>query len=70
MCLFNLGYISERQGDIAAAEIRFAEVLRSKPDYSDALIELANLRITEKRLPEAEELLRRYVKLGRDAATG
>jgi len=70
MCMFNLGYISERQGDVTEAESRFSEVLKLKPDYSDALIELANLRITEKRLPEAEVLLKRYVKLGRDTATG
>ena len=45
-CLFNLGFIAERQGDSAAAEAMFQEVLRSNPDYPDALLELANLRIS------------------------
>jgi tetratricopeptide (TPR) repeat protein len=69
-CLFNLGYMAERQGDVADAESKFTDILRREPNYSDALIELANLRLTEKRLPEAEDLLRKYVKLGRDTATG
>ena len=43
-CLFNLGLIAERQGDTATADKLFQEVLRYNPDYSDALLELANLR--------------------------
>ena len=69
-CLFNLGFIAERQGDAAGAEKMFQEALRSNPDYPDALLELANLRMAAKKLPEAEELLRRYVKVSRDPATG
>jgi len=69
-CLFNLGYMAERQGDVADAEAKFAEILHLNPNYADALLELANLRLSAKRLPEAENLLRRYVKVGRDAATG
>jgi tetratricopeptide (TPR) repeat protein len=34
------------------------------------LLELANLRMAAKKLPEAEELLRRYVKVSPDPATG
>ena len=68
-CLFNLGYIAERQGDTAAAEASFG-VFRSNPDFPDALLELANLRIASKKFPEAAELLRRYVRVSRDPATG
>jgi tetratricopeptide (TPR) repeat protein len=69
-CLFNMGYIEERQGNHARAEVLFQEGLRSNPNLSDALLELANLRIASKRLPEAAELLQRYVKVSREPASG
>ena len=69
-CLFNLGFIAERQGDAAAAERFFQQTLQYNPAYSEALLEMANLRIAAKRLPEAEELLRRYVKLAHDPGNG
>jgi len=69
-CLFNLGFIAERQGDSAAAESMFQQVLRLNPDFADALLELANLRMASGKLVEAEELLRRYVRIGHDRATG
>jgi tetratricopeptide (TPR) repeat protein len=69
-CLFNLGSIAERQGDAAGAEARFQEVLHLDPDFADALLELANLRIANKKFAEAAELLRRYVKVSRSPATG
>jgi tetratricopeptide (TPR) repeat protein len=69
-CLFNLGFIAERQGDAAAAEAYFQQTLRANPDFPDALLELANIRIAAKRLPEAEELLRRYVRVSKDPANG
>jgi tetratricopeptide (TPR) repeat protein len=69
-CLFNLGLIAERQGDTAGAEARFQEVLHLDSDYADALLELANLRIANKKFAEAAELLRRYVKVSRSPATG
>jgi tetratricopeptide (TPR) repeat protein len=69
-CLFNLGFIAERQGDSAAAEAYFQKVLASNPDFPDALLELANMRMAAKKLPEAEELLRRYVRTSHDPATG
>jgi tetratricopeptide (TPR) repeat protein len=69
-CLFNLGYIAERQGDAAEAEKMFQEALRFNPNYADALLEMANLRIVQKRLPEAEDLLRKYVKVSREPGTG
>jgi len=70
LCLFNLGYIAERQGDSAAAEVMFQKALHANPNFPDALLELANLRIVEKKLPEAEDLLRRYVQVSHDPATG
>lgn len=69
-CLFNLGFIAERQGDAATAERYFQDTLKYNAKYSDALLELANIRSAAKRLPEAEELLRRYVKVAPDPANG
>ena len=69
-CLFNLGFIAERQGDAADAENYFQQALRYNPDFSDALLELANLRMAAKKFPEAEELLRRYVRVSPDPANG
>ena len=69
-CLFNLGFIAERQGDAVAAERFFQQTLQFNPEHSEALLELANLRTAAKRLPEAESLLRRYVKLAHDPADG
>jgi tetratricopeptide (TPR) repeat protein len=69
-CLFHLGYIAKLQGDTAGADAIFQRVLRSNPDFPDALLELANLRIEGKRFPEAEELLRRYVRVSPNPATG
>lgn len=69
-CLFNLGFIAERQGDAATAERYFLDTLKYNPKYSDALLELANIKSAAKKLPEAEELLRRYVKVAPDPANG
>jgi tetratricopeptide (TPR) repeat protein len=69
-CLFNLGYIEGRQGNQAAAEQFFQAALRANPDFSEALLELANLRIAAKKFEEAATLLRRYVKVSREPASG
>ncbi len=69
-CLFNMGYIEGRQGNHAAAEQLFQQALRSNPDFSEALLELANLRIASKKFEEAATLLRRYVKVSREPASG
>src|ERR1700694_5665961 len=47
-CLFNLGFIAERQGDAATAETMFQDAIRANPDFPDALLELANLRMAAK----------------------
>ncbi|MFI5096182.1 MAG: tetratricopeptide repeat protein, partial [Candidatus Acidiferrales bacterium] len=69
-CLYNMGYIEERQGNHARAEVLLQEALRSNPDLSEAMLELANLRIENKRFQEAAELLRRYVKVSREPSSG
>jgi tetratricopeptide (TPR) repeat protein len=69
-CLFNVGYIEERQGNYVAAERLFEQALRSNPDFADVLLELANLRTRDKKFAEAEDLLRKYVKVSHDPATG
>jgi tetratricopeptide (TPR) repeat protein len=69
-CLFNMGFIEERQGNHAAAEALFQKVLQQNPDFSEALLELANLRIANKKFDQAADLLRRYVKVSRNPATG
>ncbi len=69
-CLFNMGYIEGRQGNQAAAEQLFQQALKSNPDFSEALLELANLRIAGKKFEDAAVLLRRYVKVSRDPASG
>lgn len=69
-CLFNLGYIAERQGDTAAAIATFENVIHSDPDFPDALLELANLRMQANRFPEAEALLKRYVQISPNPESG
>lgn len=69
-CLFQLGNIAKLQGDSAGAEAIFLKVLRSNPDYPDALLELANIRIEGKRFSEAAELLKRYVRVSTNPSAG
>ena len=69
-CLFNIGYIEERQGNYPRAEDLFQQALRSNPDFPEALLELANLRAKDKKFAEAADLLRRFVKVSRDPADG
>lgn len=70
LCIFNLGFIAGRQGNSAAAETFFQNALHANPDFPDALLELANLRIATKRFAEAADYLRRYVLVSHDPATG
>lgn len=69
-CLFNMGYVEKRQGNQAAAERLFQQTLKSNPSFSEALLELANLRIADKKFEEAAILLKRYVKVSSDPASG
>jgi len=69
-CMFHLGHIAKLQGDSATAESTFQKVLRANPDFPDALLELASLRIESNKLLEAAELLRKYVQVSSNPATG
>ena len=69
-CIFNLGYIEERQGNTAKAEELFRESLRLNPNLADAMLELADLRVASKNFAEAAQILRRYVKLSPNPASG
>jgi tetratricopeptide (TPR) repeat protein len=69
-CLFNIGYIEERQGNYGRAEEMLQQALHSNPNLPDGLLESANLRTKDKKFTEAAELLRRYVKVSREPATG
>lgn len=65
-CLFNLGYIEARQGDLASAQAHMELALKAKSDYDDALIELATIKMKQKKYEEALPLLRRSVEITKD----
>jgi tetratricopeptide (TPR) repeat protein len=67
-CLYNLGYIAVRQGQYAVGEKWLTEALQVQPDYDDALLELANLKMHEKKFAEALPLLRKCAQLEPDPA--
>jgi tetratricopeptide (TPR) repeat protein len=69
-CLYNLGLIAQSQGNSLDAEAFFHQALRADPNFPDALLGLANMRIAGRKFPEAEELLREFIRVGHDPATG
>lgn len=69
-CLFNMGYIEERQGHTAQAEEWFQRTLRADSNFPEALLELADLRVAAKKFDEAASLLRKYVKVSKQPAAG
>jgi tetratricopeptide (TPR) repeat protein len=69
-CLFNLGVIDERQGNADAAEKLFQQTLDLNPDFPEALLELANLRVAQSKFVEAAPLLRRFVKASHHPSIG
>lgn len=69
-CIFNLGFIAERQGDSSHAEVLFLRALKTNPNFPDALLELANLRSAAGKYPEAADLLKRFVQVSHDPAPG
>lgn len=69
-CLFHTGIIEERRGNTVRAEALFGEVLRANPNFPNALLEMANLRIASKKFEEAAALLRKYVRVSPDPASG
>ena len=62
-CLFNLGYIANRQGDIRKAEEYLEGAVEINPNYDAALFELASAKVAEKKYGEALPLLQRCVKV-------
>jgi tetratricopeptide (TPR) repeat protein len=70
LCLFNMGYIAERQGNTADAATYFERALAANPNFSDALLEMANLKVAARQFAEAEPYLRRYVQVSHDPASG
>jgi len=70
-CLFNLGYIENKQGNYAGAENYLAQAIDADPNYGDALYELAAVKMAQKKYEEALPLLQRCAKLsGRPSTQG
>ena len=70
LCLYNLGFIAERQGDAVTAGAMFEKALLYNPRLADAIIELANLRVAGGKAEEGIALLRKYVQVATDPAPG
>ncbi len=62
-CLYNMGYIANRQGKYNQAEKWLEEAIRVNPDYADALLELATAKMHESKYEEAIPLLRKFTLL-------
>jgi tetratricopeptide (TPR) repeat protein len=48
-CLFNLGYIENKQGNYAGAEKFLGQAIEADPKYGDALYELAGVKMAQKK---------------------
>jgi tetratricopeptide (TPR) repeat protein len=68
VCLYNMGYIANRQGDYAAAESWLQKALAADPSYNDALYALASVKMSERQYAAAIPLLRRCVAVDRHPA--
>jgi len=62
-CLYNMGYIASRQGQYDLGEKWLKQALDVDPNYPEALLELANLKMHQKKLEEALPLLRKCARL-------
>ena len=62
-CLFNLGFIATRRGDLPAAENYLQSALKAEPDLEEALFELAGVKMKQQKFQEAVPLLRRSLEL-------
>jgi tetratricopeptide (TPR) repeat protein len=62
-CLFNLGFIAARRGDMQEAENCFQSAFKANPNYDDALYELAGVKMKEGKFQEAVSLLRQCLEL-------
>ncbi len=63
MCLYNLGYMENKQGNLQEAELLLNQALQADPNYGDALYELATVKMAERKYREAIPLLRRSTQL-------
>lgn len=62
-CLYNLGYMDNRTGNIPQAEDYLERALSADPNFGDALYELSSAKMTEKKFTEALPLLQKCVKV-------
>src|SRR3989441_6820668 len=62
-CLYNLGFIENKQGNYPEAEKVLEEAVKASPNYDDALYELASVKIAQKKYEDALPLLKRCAKL-------
>jgi tetratricopeptide (TPR) repeat protein len=58
-----MGFIANKEGDHAAAERFLEQALQADPNYDEAMLELASVKMAEKKLGEALPLLRQCTKL-------
>jgi len=68
--LFNSGVCARRMGDTAKAEMQLAAVLQRQPNFARAMAELAEIRFSQGRFKEAENLLARHNQLVQAPAVG
>ncbi len=68
VCLYNMGFMASRQGRYAEAETWLKKALAAKPDFTDALFDLARVNMAEKKYAEAIPLLRKCATLDREPA--
>ncbi|HEX5413247.1 MAG TPA: tetratricopeptide repeat protein [Terriglobia bacterium] len=62
-CLFNMGYILNRQGNYREAETWLQRAIESDPNNGDAVFELARVKMSEKKYSDAVPLLRKCTRL-------
>jgi tetratricopeptide (TPR) repeat protein len=62
-CLYNRGYIASRQGQYGLGEEWLKQALDVDPNYTEALLELADLKMHQKKFEEAVPLLRKCAQL-------
>ncbi len=67
-CLYNMGYILNRQGNYREAETWLQQAIESDPNNADALLELARVKMSEKQYSEAVPLLRKCTRLNPHSA--
>jgi protein O-mannosyl-transferase len=66
--LYNVGALSEQQGDLARAELSYRSAIRIQPDLEQAISGLANVRLRENAPKEAAELYKRALSIKPDDA--